>query len=263
VNHQAISAFLLGLLQGLTEFIPISSTGHLILAEQLFGFQGPPGKIFEVVIQLGSAFAVLVAYFDRLYNLAKKVPTSPKDRHFFLMLIVATIPAALLGLVFHHTVKDYLYNPITVACSLIFGGLVFLWIEWLKPSITCGVPENVSTRQAVCVGLAQSVALIPGISRSGATIASARYFGLSPRAATEFSFFLAVPILIGAGFFDLFSYISVLSFNDIISLSAGFISSFISSSLVLRPLIGSIERYGFAPFAYYRIILGVLILWMI
>ena len=166
-----VASAILGVIQGLTEFLPISSTGHLILFEKLLSFQ-PPGKVFEVVVQLGSALAVCLAYFERLFRPLVRFPSSPPDRRFLLALILATIPAGIVGFLFHGAIKGYLYNSTTVALSLILGGLVLLWIARKSPVITCMSPEHVLPSQASWVGAAQAVALIPGVSRSGATIAS-------------------------------------------------------------------------------------------
>ncbi len=255
-----ISSALLGIIQGLTEFLPISSTGHLILFEKALQFQGPPGKLFEVVVQLGSALAVLCAYFGRLLRPVQHFSSSPEDRRFFFILSLATIPAAAAGFLFHDLIKTCLYNSLTVASSLILGGIIFLWIERQRSVITCHHPEAISARQASWVGTAQALALVPGVSRSGATIASGVLVGMSRRAATEFSFLLAVPILLGAGIYDLFSHRHLLTTDLLSVLSIGFMTAFISSLLVFRPLVNCIDRFGFTPFAWYRIALGLCVL---
>ena len=254
------SSALLGIIQGLTEFLPISSTGHLILFEKALHFQGPPGKLFEVVVQLGSAFAVIYAYFGRLLRPVQHFTSSQSDRRFLFLLVLATIPAGIAGFAFHKFIKATLYNSATVAISLIVGGIIFLWLEHKKRSISCDQPEKISTSQASWIGTAQALALVPGVSRSGATIASGVIVGLSRRAATEFSFLLAVPTLMGAGVYDLYANRHLLTPEHITSLSIGFTAAFISSLLVFRPLVNCIDRFGFTPFAWYRIALGLIVL---
>lgn len=253
-----ISSAILGLIQGLTEFLPISSTGHLILFQRILSFNAPPHKIFEVLVQLGSALAVLIVYFERLLVPLKR--GSDEDRRFFAKMIIATIPAAVFGFLFHSPIKALLYNNITVALSLIVGGILFLKIDGWKQMPSCTSAETIRSRQAVIVGTAQAVALIPGVSRSGATIASGVLVGMTARAATEFSFMLAIPTLLGAGCYDLFANRHYITTEHAASLSVGFITSFLASLLVFRPLVQWIDRYGFTPFAWYRIGLGILIL---
>ncbi len=253
-----LSSAILGIIQGLTEFLPISSTGHLILCEKAFHFQTPPGKTFEVVVQLGSAFAVCFAYFKRFIVPLKRF--SQTDRSFFLNLVIATIPAGVMGFFCHHYIKEFLYNSATVALSLIIGGLIFLWIERRKAASTCAHLEDVLPGQAAWVGVGQAFALVPGVSRSGATIASGVLVGMSRRAATEFSFLLAVPTLMGAGFYDLYANRTLLTADHAAFLTVGFFTAFISSLLVFRPLVNCIDRFGFTPFAWYRIGLGIFVL---
>jgi len=253
-----VASALLGVVQGLTEFLPISSTGHLILFEKLFSFHSP-GKLFEVVVQLGSVFAVCCAYFERLFRPLVRFPSSPADRRFVLTLILATIPAGAAGFFFHNAIKGYLYNPSTVALSLIAGGLFFLWIARRSPAITCTCPEQVLPSQASWVGAAQAVALIPGVSRSGATIASGVLLGMNRRAATEFSFLLAVPTLMGASLYDLYAMRAFLTPDHLASLAVGFLTAFFVSLIVFRPFVTCIERWGFVPFAWYRIAVGLVV----
>lgn len=260
MNDLAASAFL-GLIQGLTEFLPISSTGHLIFFEKLLSFH-PPGKIFEVVVQLGSALAVSIAYFERLFFPLVRSPTSSADRRFLLTLALATIPAGVMGFVFHNAIKGYLYNSTTVALSLIAGGLFFLWIARRSPLVTTTSPEQVLPSQASWVGAAQAVALIPGVSRSGATIASGVLLGMNRRTATEFSFLLAIPTLLGASLYDLYAMRACLTPDHLMTLSVGFCVSFLVSLVAFRPLVTCIERWGFIPFAWYRIALGCIVLFI-
>lgn len=258
--HDSVSAAILGLIQGLTEFLPISSTGHLILFENILQFEAPPGRVFEVVVQLGSALAVCCAYFKRLFLPIKNFPTSSTDRRFVYTLALATIPAAAAGFLFHGPIKTFLYTPITVACSLIAGGVFFLWLGRKSLVSSCTTPESVLPSQASLVGFGQAVALIPGVSRSGATIASGVLVGLSRKAATEFSFLLAVPTLLGASLYDLYSMRATLTSADTSIICIGFAVSFFASMLAFRPLVTCIERWGFIPFAWYRIALGITVL---
>ncbi len=255
-----LSSALLGIIQGVTEFLPISSTGHLIVAEKALDFQGPPGKIFEVVVQLGSALAIVFVYFERLFRPVQQFSTSADDRKFFFILLFATLPAAVIGFLFHDAIKAWLYNTSTVAASLLIGGLIFLWIEHKKSAVTCHTPEAVTPRQGAWIGTAQALALVPGVSRSGATIASGVLVGMSRRAATEFSFLLAVPTLLGAGLYDLIAHRHLLTFDHLSFLTIGFTAAFLSSLLVVRPLVHCIDRFGFAPFAWYRMALGLVVL---
>jgi undecaprenyl-diphosphatase len=241
-----IPAAILGLVQGLTEFLPISSTGHLILFEKMLDFQSLPGKTFEVVVQLGSACAVCCAYFQRFLCPLKRF--APEDRRFLSLLILAMIPAGIVGFVFHDFIKGCLYDGRIVALSLIVGGLIFLWIERRKTPVTCVRPEEVGPWHASWVGTAQALALVPGVSRSGATIASGVLVGMSRRAATEFSFLLAVPTLMGAGLYDLFAHRSFLTVDHLACLIVGFLTALVSSFLVFRPLVNCIDRFGFTPF---------------
>jgi undecaprenyl-diphosphatase len=257
--NDLIASALLGIIQGLTEFLPISSTGHLIFFEKLLSFHSP-GKVFEVVVQLGSVLAVCCAYFERIFLPVIRFPTSPSDRRFLIALALATIPAGVMGVLFHSAIKGYLYNSTTVALSLIFGGLVFLWISRRSPVVTCTSAEQVRPSQASWVGAAQAVALIPGVSRSGATIASGVLLGLDRRTATEFSFLLAIPTLLGASLYDLYATRAYLTPDHLSTLAVGFTVSFVVSLIVFRPFVTCIERWGFMPFGWYRITLGCIIL---
>ena len=259
--NDLVASALLGLIQGLTEFLPISSTGHLIFFEKILSFH-LPGKVFEVVVQLGSALAVCCAYFERFFVPLARFPTSSADRRFLLTLALATVPAGVMGFLFHNAIKSYLYNPTTVALSLILGGLAFLWIARRSPVVTCTSPEQVRPSQASWVGAAQAMALIPGVSRSGATIASGVLLGLNRRTATEFSFLLAIPTLMGASLYDLYAMRDCLTADHLTTLAVGFTVSFIVSLFAFRPLVSCIERWGFMPFAWYRIALGCIVLFL-
>jgi undecaprenyl-diphosphatase len=255
-----ISSILLGILQGLTEFIPVSSTGHLIAFEKFLHFQAPPEKIFEVVVQLGSAFAVFILYFKRLTKPLYGSISNDSDRKFITSLILATCPAALLGFLCHDFIKSTFFNTTSVACMLILGGLILFLLDRKKSAPFIMQAEQTPLKTALYVGLFQATALLPGVSRSGATIASSYYFGMGKKQAAEFSFFLSVPAIMGAGFYELFKTHHLLGQEHLLILGTGFLAAFLSSLLVLRPLIFSIERWGFTPFAIYRILLGIFLL---
>ena len=253
-----LSAAILGLIQGLTEFLPISSTAHLLFFQNILDFKPPPHKIFEVVVQIGSALAVLIVYFERLFIPLKR--RSPEDNRFLAKIMVATVPAALIGFLFHAPIKKLLSNHITVAISLIVGGLFFLLIDRIKQTPSCNTPETIHPKQALLIGAAQAVALIPGVSRSGATISSGVLVGMTARASTEFSFMLAIPTLMGAGCYELLANRHVITADHVTTLCVGFLTSFIASLLVFRPFVQGIDRYGFQPFGWYRIVVGILFL---
>jgi len=244
------SAFL-GLIQGVTEFLPISSTTHLLLFEKLIGFESSPGKSFEIIAQFGSGLAILCVFFERLFR-----RTDERRGRLLSLLFLATIPVALIGLTFHHAIKAYLYTPTVIALSLIIGGIFFLLIETLSQANKNSQTSNISIKQAGGVGICQILALIPGVSRSGSTVASGLFVGMQRRTAVEFSFLLAIPALCGAGIIEcITAYHSPLSGESDILL-VGFTTAFISSLLVIRPLITLIEKYGLTPFGWYRIALG-------
>lgn len=246
-----IQALILGVVEGLTEFLPVSSTGHLIIAGSLLGFNDERGKVFEVVIQTGAMLAVLWEYRARFFRV---------DRALYRNLIVAFIPAAVLGLAFSKYIKAYLFRPVPVAAAFIVGGLIILWVERMKLSPRVENTRDMTWRDALKVGIAQCFALIPGTSRSGATIIGGMLFGLSRKAATEFSFFLAVPTLVAAGLYDLWKNRALLSAADAGSFAVGSAAAFISAFIVIRWLIRYVATHDFKPFAWYRIAFGALVL---
>lgn len=249
----SLQSALLGLVQGITEFLPISSSTHLLLFEKLLGFDSP-GKSFGVVIQLGSGLAILCVFFERLFR------RSDDRRKLLSLICLASIPAALVGLIFRHAIKAHLYTPTVVSLSLIIGGILFLLVEKFSLSKRCSQTEGVSVKQAGSVGICQTFALIPGVSRSGSTIASGLFVGMQRRTAIEFSFLLAIPALCGAGIIEGIAMCPSLSAGEGHILFTGFITSFISSILVIRPLINLVERHGLTPFGWYRIALGLALL---
>ena len=253
-------AFILGIVEGATEFLPISSTGHLIIAGDLLNFNDDKGKIFEIVIQLGAILAVCFEFRKRLIGTLTHMTTQKSSQKLILNLFIAFLPAALLGLAFHHQIKQYLFSPITVAIALIVGGFIILFIEnTARNPITFDI-ETVTSTQALKIGLAQSLALIPGVSRAGATILGGTVFGLSRQASTEFSFFLAIPIMFAATGFDLLESWQLLSIDDLAMFIVGFITAFASALLVIKMLLRFVATHDFKVFAWYRIAFGTVVL---
>lgn len=255
-----VTAAFLGIIEGLTEFLPVSSTGHLILFVDLLGFQGPPGKTFEVTIQLGAILALVVLYFRKIFGTLVGLPTDPAARRFAMSIAVAFLPAMVLGALLHSFIKAQLFSTIVVACALIVGGFVILAVETLQKRVQHVSADAVPLRTSFLIGLGQCLALVPGVSRSGATIISGLLLGLERRAAAEFSFFLSIPTMAGAFAYDLYKNRAVLSFDDGGVIAVGFIAAFVSALLVVKPFLAIVSRVGFAPFAYYRIALGTFVL---
>lgn len=247
---------LLGVLEGLTEFIPVSSTGHLILMAAVLGFEGPPGRVFEIAIQLGAILAVVVLYFHRLFGVLLALPRDPAARHFVLAILLAFLPAALVGVVAHGFIKSVLFSPWVVAVSLVVGGIAILLIERARPVATITAVERLPLGRALAIGAVQCLAMIPGVSRSGATIMGALLLGLDRRTAAEFSFFLAIPTMLGATVYDLYKNRASLDLDGGMLIGVGFVVAFLAALLVVRAVIGFVTRHGFAPFAWYRIALG-------
>ena len=254
------SAVILGLAEGLTEFLPVSSTGHLILLANLLGFQGPPGRVFEVVIQLGAILAVCWAYRGKIASTILSLPGDADARHFATAIVLAFVPAMILGAAFHGAIKAALFNPWTVSVALIAGGVVILLIERIAPKPLIADVARIGPRTALSVGLCQAAALVPGVSRSGATIMGGLMLGLDRKTATEFSFFLAIPTMLAATGFDLYKNWASLNGDGALLIAAGFVSAFAAALLTVRFAIGFVSRNGFAPFAWYRIALGAFML---
>ncbi len=256
-----IKALILGVVEGITEFLPVSSTGHLILAGALLDFNDARGKIFEIVIQSGAMAAVLWEYRARFLGALAGLPASHAARRFWLRLAVAFVPAAVVGLAFGSAIKAHLFGPVPVALAFIAGGVVILWVERRAPRPPrIRATEEMSLVDAFKVGVAQCFAMIPGMSRSGATIIGGMLFGLSRPAATEFSFFLAVPTLIAAGGYDLVRNRALLQGADFGLIAIGAAAAFVSAFAVIRWLIRYVATHDFQPFAWYRIAFGLLIL---
>ena len=256
-------ALILGIVEGLTEFLPISSTGHLIVAGSLLGYTGERAKMFEIVIQAGAILAVCWEYRTRLFRVVAGLPNSPDARRFAVNLVLAFLPAAVLGLLFSKIIKRYLFAPIPVALAFIVGAFIILWVERrqrIAPStVRIDSVDALRWSDALKIGFAQALALVPGTSRSGATIIGGMLFGLSRPAATEFSFFLAIPTLLAACAYELMRNRALLSLQDAQGLAIGFVAAFVAAFLCVRWLIRYVSRHDFVPFAWYRIAFGLLI----
>ncbi|MEP4033407.1 undecaprenyl-diphosphate phosphatase [Roseibium polysiphoniae] len=253
-----INALILGIVEGLTEFIPVSSTGHILLLGHFLGFEST-GKTFEVLIQLGAILAILTVYAARLWNLAMALPSDGKSRRFVFGIFLAFLPAAVIGVMAHGFIKTVLFESPALICStLLVGGIILLWIDRLplKPRYTDVMDYPLS----LCfkIGLFQCLAMVPGVSRSGSTIAGSLLMGTDKRSAAEFSFFLAMPTMAGAFAYDLYKNRDVLSMNDAVIITIGFIASFVAGVFVVKGLLNFVTRHGFAPFAWWRIIVGLL-----
>jgi undecaprenyl-diphosphatase len=268
----ALKAALMGIVEGLTEFLPISSTGHLILAGSLLNFTGETAKVFEIAIQTGAMLAVIWEYRVRLAATVTGLATEPAARRFALNLLVAFMPAAVLGLLLGKVVKEHLFHPVPVALAFIVGGLIILWVE-RRHRVQFGERDLEGTRRArvetvdqmsrldaLKVGLVQCLALIPGTSRSGATIIGAMMFGFSRKCATEFSFFLGIPTLMGAGAYSVWKQRDLLQWSDLPMFAIGTVFAFFSAWLCIRWLIRYVSTHDFTVFAWYRIIFGLVVL---
>ncbi|MDQ8037876.1 MAG: undecaprenyl-diphosphate phosphatase [Pedobacter sp.] len=254
-------ALIMGLVEGITEFLPISSTGHLIITAGLIDFWTKEKRdIFEVAIQLGAILSVCYEYRERLFVVARGMFTETSAQRFVLNLLVAFLPAAILGFFFIKAIKLHLFNPVSVAIALVVGGFLILWAEKRQHVIRVQEVEEMSWKDALKVGLAQCLALFPGTSRSGATIIGGLFFGMSRKAAAEFSFFLAIPTMFAATFYDVIKHRDELVMDDLPVFAVGFVVSFISALLVIRALMRFITRHDFTVFAWYRIGFGLFIL---
>ena len=267
-----IKAALMGVVEGLTEFLPISSTGHLILAGALLGFDDEKGKVFDIAIQTGAIFAVILVYWQKIRDTVLALPTQKKAQQFVLNVVIAFVPAVVLGLLFGQAIKAHLFTPLVVASTFILGGFIILWAERREAArgldSTTVLPrqagidsvDDMGWRDALKVGLVQCLAMIPGTSRSGATIIGGMLLGLSRKAATDFSFFLAIPTLIGAGAYSLYKDRALLSMADLPMFGVGLIFSFFSAWVCVRWLLRFIATHSFVGFAYYRIVFGIVVL---
>lgn len=253
-----VEAALLGLLEGLTEFIPVSSTGHILLAGHFLGFEST-GKTFEVLIQLGAILAIISVYFAKLWHVLITLPSSERSRNFVIGVLVAFMPAVVVGVALHDFIKTVLFeSPALICITLIVGGVILLWID--KQDLTVKYDDAMAFTPMLClkIGLCQCLAMIPGVSRSGATIGGALLMGVNKRAAAEFSFFLAMPTMAGAFAYDLYKNRDLLSVDDAAIIGIGFVCAFITAFFVVKILLDYVSRHGFAVFAYWRLIVGTL-----
>jgi undecaprenyl-diphosphatase len=247
---------LLGLLEGLTEFIPVSSTGHLLLAGYFLGFNSP-GKTFEVLIQLGSILAILTVYSAKLLRLLLDLSSDARTRRFVLAVLVAFLPAAVIGAFAHKYIKEILFESPTLVCvTLIVGGIVLLAVDKMRLEPKYHDAMDFPVPMALAIGFAQCLAMIPGVSRSGSSIVGALLLGANKRSATEFSFFLAMPTMLGAFAYDLYKNYAGLTFGDVQSIALGFVVAFVAGVVVVRYLLDFVSNHGFAPFAWWRILVG-------
>lgn len=257
---ELLNAAFLGIIEGLTEFLPVSSTGHLILFVDLLKFDGPPGHVFEVVIQLGAILAIVALYWKKFLMVLVELPSVKPAQHFVRNVLLAFLPAMIIGLIAHDKIKELLFNPTVVAIAMIAGGIAILAIEKWKPTPVITSTEEMDFKTALKIGFIQCIAMIPGVSRSGATIMGALMLKVERKAAAEFSFFLAVPTMLGAAVLDLYKARHDLSASGMDQIAVGFIVSFIVALLVVRWLVRFVQHHGFQPFAWYRIVVGMAIL---
>lgn len=256
MEHGTIVAGLLGLLEGLTEFIPVSSTGHVLLAGHFLGFDSP-GRAFEVLIQLGAIMAILGVYAGRLWRIFSSAPHDPQARRFIAAVLLAFLPAAVIGVLAHRVIKEILFEtPALIAVMLILGGVVLLFVDRMARNPRYHAAEDIPVSRAIGIGLFQCLAMIPGVSRSGATITGALLLGADKRAAAEFSFFLSMPTMLGAFVYDLYKNRDVLDAASAGNIAIGFVCAFLSAILVVRWLLNYVSGHGYAVFAWWRITVG-------
>ncbi len=253
------SSFILGLIEGATEFLPVSSTGHLIIAAELLKFNQTSANVFEIFIQLGSILAIVVEYRKTLFKVASNALHDKTSKNFVLRLFIAFLPAAILGLLFHKAIKAYLFSPLYVSLALILGGIVMMAIEKRPLKINTKTTNDISMMQAFQIGCAQCLSLIPGVSRAAATIMGGMLTGLNRKTATEFSFYLAIPVIAAASLFDLLKNFQDLTLQDLPIFAIGFVTAFLSAYAVIKLFIRFVATHTFIVFAWYRIILGILV----
>lgn len=256
----AFQAIILGIVEGLTEFLPISSTGHQIIVADLIDFGGERAMAFNIIIQLGAILAVVWEFRSKIFEVVFGLSSQPRARRFTANLLIAFLPAVVLGVLFADLIHEYLFNPITVAVALVVGGLIMLWAERRDHRIEVDHVDNMRWSHALKVGLVQCLAMIPGTSRSGSTIIGGLLFGLSRKAATEFSFFLAMPTMVGAAVYSGYKYRDLFQPADLPVFAIGFVVSFIFAMIAVRALLKFIANHSYAVFAWYRIAFGLLIL---
>lgn len=256
----AVQALILGIVEGITEFLPISSTGHQIIVADLIDFSGEREMAFNIIIQLGAILAVVWEYRQKIFDVVLGLPKERVAQRFTGNLLIAFLPAVVLGVAFADLIHKFLFNPITVATALVVGGVVMLWAEQRTHKVQAECVDDMSWQQALKIGCAQCLAMIPGTSRSGATIIGGLLFGLSRKAATEFSFFLAMPTMVGAAVYSGYKYRELFQPADLPVFAIGFVTSFIFAMVAVRALLRFIGNHGYGAFAWYRILFGLLIL---
>jgi len=256
----AAQALILGVVEGLTEFLPISSTGHQIIVADLLNFGGERAMAFNIIIQLGAILAVVWEFRRKIIDVVVGLPTQPQARRFTVNLIIAVMPAVVLGVIFADVIHEYLFNPITVATALVIGGVIMLWAERRQHVIRAETVDDMTWKDAVKIGFAQCLAMIPGTSRSGSPSSGGLLFGLSRKAATEFWFFLAMPTMVGAAVYSGYKYRHLFQPDDLPVFAIGFVTSFIFAMIAVRALLKFISNHSYAAFAWYRIAFGLLIL---
>ena len=256
----AIQALILGVVEGLTEFLPISSTGHQIIVADLLDFGGERAMAFNIIIQLGAILAVVWEFRRKILDVVTGLPTQRNAQRFTINLLIAFLPAVVLGVIFADLIHHYLFNPITVATALVVGGVIMLWAERREHEVHAESVDDITWKDALKVGFAQCLAMIPGTSRSGSTIIGGLLFGLSRKTATEFSFFLAMPTMVGAAVYSGYKYRDLFQPADLPVFAIGFVTSFIFAMIAVKGLLKFIASHSYAAFAWYRIAFGLLIL---
>lgn len=260
-------AFFLGIVEGITEFLPISSTGHLILFGDWINFESNEAKVFEVVIQLGSILAVVWIFRNRLFQMIRgTLLLEPVEVVFTRNLLIAFLPSAIVGLLFIKAIKALFFHPGVVVVTLVLGGLIMLWVERKRPASSADASssqvhtlEKITWKQALVVGLAQCLAMVPGTSRSGATIIAGMLSGIQRKTATEFSFFLAMPTMLAAAVYDFYKHADLLTQQDLLAIAVGFVSAFVCALVVVRAILVFVSRHTYRAFAWYRIALGLVV----
>ncbi|NWA24702.1 undecaprenyl-diphosphate phosphatase [Pseudomonas gingeri] len=256
----AAQAVILGIVEGLTEFLPISSTGHQIIVADLLNFGGERAIAFNIIIQLGAILAVVWEFRHKVFSVVRDLPTQRNAQRFTLNLLVAFLPAVVLGVLFKEVIATYLFNPITVAAALVVGGLIILWAERRQHVVHAESVDEITWKDALKVGFAQCLAMIPGTSRSGATIIGGLLFGLSRKTATEFSFFLAMPTMVAAAVYSGYGFRHQFQMADLPVIALGFVTSFVFAMIAVRGLLKFIASHTYVAFAWYRIVFGLVIL---
>ena len=256
----AAHAVILGIVEGLTEFLPISSTGHQIIVADLLDFGGERAIAFNIIIQLGAILAVVWEFRHKVFSVVRDLPTQRNAQRFTLNLLVAFLPAVVLGVLFKELIATYLFNPITVAAALVVGGLIILWAERRQHVVHAETVDEITWKDALKVGFAQCLAMIPGTSRSGATIIGGLLFGLSRKTATEFSFFLAMPTMVAAAVYSGYGFRHQFQMADLPVIALGFVTSFVFAMIAVRGLLKFIASHTYVAFAWYRIVFGLVIL---